>query len=143
MYDEQDRIQSFGGCSYVMDAAGFLSERNCGAGPETFVYDARGALRQVTLANGDVIDYVIDPQGRRIGRKVNGVFDKGWLYLDDLRPAAQIDGAGQVEAVYVYGTRPHVPDYVIDKSGGSDVLYRSLRITWERRVAWCAPATAR
>jgi RHS repeat-associated protein len=126
VYDTQDRIDSYGACDYAVDAAGFLSQRDCGTGPDTFLYDARGSLRQATLADGDTVQYVIDPQGRRIGRRLNGALDKGWLYLDGLRPAAQLNGAGQLEAIYVYGTQANVPDYIIEKGGGGDVLYRVL-----------------
>lgn len=123
-YDAQDRIESYSNCSYTMDAAGFLADRNCGAGMETFQYDARGSLVQATRANGDVIGYILDPQGRRIGRRVNGALDKGWLYLDGLRPVAQLNGAGQLETIFVYGTRTNIPEYIIEKTSGGDVLHR-------------------
>jgi RHS repeat-associated protein len=126
VYDAQDRIVSYGTCSYTMDAAGFLSARDCGAGAETFTYDAAGALRSAATANGDTISYVIDPNGRRIGRRVNGALEKGWLYLDGLRPVAQLNGAGQLEAVYIYGTRANIPDYIVEKVSGGDVLYRVI-----------------
>jgi RHS repeat-associated protein len=124
IYDAQDRITSYGDCAYELDAAGFVTERDCGAGPEMFVYDARGSLRSATLANGTVITYMIDPLGRRIGRRVNGALDKGWLYLDGLRPVAQVNSAGQLEAVYLYGTRANVPDTIIEKTASGDALYR-------------------
>jgi RHS repeat-associated protein len=126
VYDAQDRIDSYGDCDYSTDAAGFLISRDCGNGVEAFTYDARGVLRQATTAQGNVINYVIDPQGRRIGRRVNGTLDKGWLYRDGLRPVAQINSAGQVEAVFVFGTHENVPDYIIEKASGGDVLYRVI-----------------
>src|SRR5262245_24366084 len=78
------------------------------------------------LQAGEGSPYLIDPEGRRIGRRVSGTLDKGWLYLDKLRPAAQLNGAGQLEAIFVYGTRSNVPDYIIEKTGGGDVLYRVI-----------------
>jgi RHS repeat-associated protein len=45
---------------------------------------------------------------------------KGWLYKDRLNPVAELDGAGAVAARFVYGTKPHVPDYMV--KGG--VTYR-------------------
>jgi RHS repeat-associated protein len=126
VYDTQDRIDTYDDCQYTTDAAGFLSARDCSDGVETFQYDARGSLRQAALANGDTLQYLIDPIGRRIGRLVNGTLDKGWLYLDDLRPAAQLNSAGQLEAIYVYATRANVPEYIVEKTGGSNVLYRII-----------------
>ncbi|MCS7338251.1 MAG: hypothetical protein NZ739_08460 [Verrucomicrobiae bacterium] len=51
----------------------------------TYAYDVRGSLREVVLPDGTRISYVIDATGRRIGRKVTGVFTRKWLYQDTLR----------------------------------------------------------
>jgi hypothetical protein len=44
--------------------------------------------------------------GRRVGRRVDGVLDRGWLFADGLNPVAELDGSGGVETYFVYGTRP-------------------------------------
>ncbi len=85
-------------------------------------YDALGNLTHVTLPDGRQIEYVIDGQNRRIGKKVNGTLVQGWLYQDQLNPVAELDGAGNVVARFVYGTRPNVPDYMV--KGG--ITYRIL-----------------
>ena len=64
-----------------------------------------------------MITYVIDGQNRRIGKKINGVLVQGWLYQDQLEPVAELDGAGNVTARFVYGSRPNIPDYVVAASG--------------------------
>uniref|UniRef100_A0A0U1PC97 Teneurin-like YD-shell domain-containing protein n=1 Tax=Mizugakiibacter sediminis TaxID=1475481 RepID=A0A0U1PC97_9GAMM len=56
---------------------------------------------------------MIDGQGRRIGKKANGALVQGFLYQDALKPAAELDGQGNVVARFVYGTRVNVPDYMI------------------------------
>lgn len=43
---------------------------------------------------------------------------QGFLYQDDINPAAELDGAGNVVARFVYGTRINVPDYMI-KNGNT------------------------
>lgn len=53
---------------------------------------------------------------RRIGKKVNGVLMKGWLY-DGIRPVAELDGAGNVTATFVYASKTNAPDYMV--KGGS------------------------
>ena len=72
------------------------------------------------MADGTKIEYVIDGQNRRIGKKVNGALVQGFLYQDGLNPVAELDASGNVVARFVYGTRANVPDYMV--KGG--VTYR-------------------
>jgi YD repeat-containing protein len=83
-------------------------------------YDVSGNLTAVALPNGTNIEYVIDGQSRRIGRKVNGVLTQGFLYSSQLRPVAELDGSGGVVSRFVYGTKINVPEYMV--KGG--VTYR-------------------
>jgi RHS repeat-associated protein len=76
------------------------------------------------LPSGDVIHYVHDAMGRRIGKLRNGQLVKGWLYADDLRPIAQLNAAGQLEATYVYGSRANVPDLIVENTAGTPTTYR-------------------
>jgi RHS repeat-associated protein len=55
----------------------------------------------------------IDGRGRRVGKSVNGTRVKGWLYADQLRPIAELDGSGNLVSRFVYGTKPNVPEYII------------------------------
>lgn len=74
------------------------------------------------MPDGTLIEYVIDGQNRRIGKKVNGVLVQGFLYQGQLRPVAELDGAGNVVARFVYGSKINIPDYMI--KGG--VTYRII-----------------
>jgi RHS repeat-associated protein len=49
---------------------------------------------------------------------VNGTLVQGLLYKDRLRPAAELDGAGNVVSLFVYGEHPNVPSYMI--RGGTE-----------------------
>ncbi len=60
-----------------------------------------------------LIEYIIDANDRRIGRKVNGTLGQGFLYQDDLNPIAELDGAGTVVSRFVYATQANVPDYLV------------------------------
>jgi len=51
---------------------------------------------------------------------VNGTLAQGFLYEDDLRPIAELDGSNNIVSRFVYATRINVPDYMI-KAG---VTYR-------------------
>ncbi len=84
--------------------------------------DAFGNLRRVGLPDGTVIDYIIDGQHRRIGKLVDGTFTQGFLYQDQLNPVAELDGAGNVIARFVYGARSNVPAYIIK----DDATYRII-----------------
>ncbi|GAC1431733.1 MAG: hypothetical protein NVSMB62_28750 [Acidobacteriaceae bacterium] len=113
VYDAQDRMLAYGACSYTYKASGELQTKTCPDGTTTYDYDALGNLRHVTLPNRTQIDYVIDGQSRRIGKKVNGVLLEGFLYRNQLQPAAWLDGTGAVKATFVYGLHPNVPEYMV------------------------------
>jgi len=83
-YDVQDRLLQYGEVMYSYDEAGDLvSRQRAGEALESFSYDAQGNLVAVTRTEGasgaveSQIEYVIDGQGRRIGKKVDGVLVQG------------------------------------------------------------------
>ena len=117
-YDDQDRLQTYGGLSYTYTANGELTSKTDGSATVTYDYDVAGNLRQVVLDSGVTIDYVIDASNRRVGKKVGGSLVKGWLYKDQLNPVAELDGAGTVEKIFVYGSKANVPDYIEDLAAG-------------------------
>jgi hypothetical protein len=59
-------------------------------------------LTPPTLPDGKQIAYLIDGQNRRIGKKINGALRQGFLYQDDLRPIAELDGNHQIVSRFVY-----------------------------------------
>lgn len=117
-YDEQDRLLTYGAASYFYNGRGQLQSKTVGQWTTTYDYDVAGNLRRVDLPNGTVVEYLVDPADRRIGKKVDGVLVQGFLYQDKINPIVELDGAGNVVARFVYGTLPQVPDYVI-KNGRS------------------------
>ncbi len=123
-YDAHDRLLSYGPYTYTYTANGELASKTDTSTNETttYQYDELGNLLRVMLPTGTQIDYVIDGQNRRIGKKVNGVLVQGWLYANQLNPVAELDGAGNVVSRFIYGTRANVPDYMI--KGG--VTYRII-----------------
>lgn len=112
-YDAQDRLLAYGDTSYTYTAAGELVSKSQGSATVSFDYDALGSLRGVTLSSGLALDYVVDGQTRRVGKKVGGTLVEGFLYRDQLNPVAELDGSGAVVARFVYGSKPHVPDYLV------------------------------
>ncbi|MGH8474248.1 MAG: RHS repeat-associated core domain-containing protein [Methylococcales bacterium] len=119
-YDDQDRLTSYGSATYAYTANGELMSKTVGAQTTTYQYDVVGNLNNVTLPNGTQIDYLIDGQERRIGKKFNGTLVQGFLYQDDLSPIAELDGSSNIISRFIYASRDNVPDYMI--KGG--ITYR-------------------
>jgi YD repeat-containing protein len=71
-YDDQDRLTSYGSATYDYGRNGELEEKVVGTDTTRYTYDVLGNLTQVELPDGTVIEYVIDPQNRRIAKKVDG-----------------------------------------------------------------------
>jgi YD repeat-containing protein len=110
----------YGTTTYTYTANGELLSKTNGSQTTTYQYDVMGNLRNVTLPDGTKIEYIIDGQNRRIGKKVNGVLVQGFLYKDGLRPAAELDGANNVVSRFIYASRNNIPDYIV--KGGN--VYR-------------------
>ena len=119
-YDAQDRLIQYGGNTYQYSANGELQSKTNSNGTTRYDYDVLGNLKAVMLADGTRLEYTVDGAGRRVGKKVNGVFVQGFLYQDDLKPVVELDGSNNVVTRFVYGTSTIVPDYMI--KGG--VTYR-------------------
>ncbi|MBK9429525.1 MAG: hypothetical protein IPN65_03350 [Elusimicrobia bacterium] len=115
-YDGDDKVALYGGSAYAHAAGGEWRTVTEGGVTTTYDYDAVGNLRTVTLPSGTTLEYVIDGRNRRVGRKVNGTLTQGYLYDGQLRIVAELDGANNVTARYVYGTRPNVPEW-LEKGG--------------------------
>jgi RHS repeat-associated protein len=121
-FDAQDRLLDHQGATYAYGSDGALKSKSSAGEVSDFAYDALGNLRGVILPDGRRIEYVIDGFNRRIAKRVDGTPVQGFLYQDRLKPAAELDGAGNVVSRFVYATRVNVPDYLI--KGGA--TYRVL-----------------
>ncbi len=121
-YDAQDRLVTYGAVNFTYTANGDLRTAISGGQSTTYDYDLFGNLTAATLSTGTQIEYVVDGQNRRIGKKVNGSLTQGFLYSGQLRPVAEMDGTGTPVSRFVYGTKVNVPEYMI--KGGT--TYRLL-----------------
>jgi RHS repeat-associated protein len=65
------------------------------------------------MPDGMQIQYLIDGQNRRVGKIVNGKIVKRWLYQNQLNIVAELDSLGNVASRFIYGTKGHVPDYMV------------------------------
>ncbi len=108
-YDAQDRLLTYGNTSYSYTRNGDLSTKVVGTDTTRYAYDAFGNLFSVRLPDGTLIEYVIDGQNRRVGKKINGAMMKQWLYGNQLNIVAELDSADNLVSRFVYGTRINVP----------------------------------
>ncbi len=122
VYDDQDHLLAHGTNIYNYTENGEVSQKLDSTGLTNYTYDTQGSLESVLLPDGTLIEYLFDARNRRIGKLVDGVFYKGWLYKDELSPVAELDSSGAIELLFVYGAWPHVPDYVIRSNGDVDRL---------------------
>lgn len=123
-YDARDRLLTYGTVQFGYTADGELASKTDTAtgAVTTYQYDALGNLRNVGLPDGGSIDYLVDGLNRRIGKKLNGQVVQQFVYQDQLKPVAELDGAGNVVQEYVYATRVNVPDVIVTASAAYRVV---------------------
>jgi RHS repeat-associated protein len=112
-YDAQDRLLRRGAVTYAYSPEGWLQTKTDGAAVSSYSYDLFGNLRSANLPNGDALTYVIDGAHQRVGKLRNGGMVQGFLYDARGRVVAELDAQGALTSQFVYGTRGHVPDYLI------------------------------
>ena len=106
LYDAQDRILTYGSQTYTHTEHGDLLTRVDDANTLTLTYDELGNLLKAVGVEGatkTTVEYVVDGLGRRVARRLNGNFDRAWLYRDSLRPVSEVDSAG-VFTHFVYAS---------------------------------------
>lgn len=112
-YDAQDRLTTYGNATYEYTANGELKTKTENGVSTHYSYDVLGNLRQVSLPGDITLDYVIDGRNRRIGKKINGTLTQAFIYGNQLEPIAELDGDGNLISRFVYGSKAHVPDYLV------------------------------
>ncbi|MBI2395808.1 MAG: RHS repeat-associated core domain-containing protein [Deltaproteobacteria bacterium] len=124
LYDDQDRLTSYDGASYTYFATGEVKTKTDATGTTRYAWNARGSLLRVELPGGKAIDYLVDPLGRRVGKKVDGVLTKQWVWDGLLRVVGEVDVATGQTTAFVYGRHPNVPEYAVRDVGGVKQRYR-------------------
>jgi RHS repeat-associated protein len=139
-YDSQDRLTSAPGLgiSYTYRNDGTALTKTNSVGEYSYVYDLSGALQSVVLPGTSpgpfgrpvhhTVSYTMDGLNRRTGKRLiwfgTSQVGQQFVYDDQLRVAAELNGSA-VTSVFVYGTKPNVPDYMISvKNGGA--VYRII-----------------
>jgi RHS repeat-associated protein len=118
-YDAQDRLATYNTLAYTYTLNGELASKTNTATNQTttYTYDVLGNLTQVVLPT-KTVSYVVDGLNRRQARAVGGTMRVQYLYEDQLRIGAVLNAAGGMTHRFIYGAKPHVPDYMI--KGGKE-----------------------
>ncbi|MBN1841374.1 MAG: hypothetical protein JW883_03705 [Deltaproteobacteria bacterium] len=101
-YSDEDHLLTADGTSYEYNADGFLTTKTQGIDITTYDYSSRGELLSVTLPGSTVIDYVHDPLGRRIAKRVNDVTTEKYLWDGLTRLLAVFDGSDNLIMRFEY-----------------------------------------
>ena len=115
-YNARDELTSWGGTTYTWAPNGTLAGAAGSAGATAFTYDDLGRLRSVKLANRHTITYLVDAEGRRVGREVDGKLVAGYLYDPAGNVVAETDGTGAVVERFGYDDLGHI---ALVERGGS------------------------
>ena len=91
-YSVEDHLLTAGDVVYQYDGDGFLMSKARGGRTTFFEYSSRVELLSVTFPDGKRIEYVYDPQGRRIAKKVDGAVAEKYLWEGMTRLLAVFDG---------------------------------------------------
>jgi RHS repeat-associated protein len=101
-YSDEDHLLTTGGVTYEYDLDGFLTKKTDGTNLTAYDYSSRGELLSVILPDGTAIEYLHDPLGRRIAKRVNGVIVKKYLWHGMTRLLAVYDGSNNLLMRFKY-----------------------------------------
>jgi RHS repeat-associated protein len=101
-YSDEDHLLEAGTVTYDYDLDGFLTAKTDGSDVTTYSYSSRGELLNVRLPDGTAVEYVHDPLGRRIARKVDGAIVEKYLWQGMARLLAVYDGSDNLLMRFKY-----------------------------------------
>ena len=119
-YSDEDHLLTAGDTIYTYNLDGFLTSKTQGADITTYTYSSHGKLLRVTLPDGTFIEYVHDPLGRRIAKKINGTLVEKYLWQGLTRLLAVYDGSDQLMMRFEYADA-RMP-VAMNKGGGTYYL---------------------
>jgi len=102
IYSDEDHLLSAGDATYQYDLDGYLTTKTVGTDETNYTYSSRGELLSVTLPDGRLIEYVHDPLGRRIAKKVDGLVAEKYLWQGLTRLLAVYGGNDLLLARFLY-----------------------------------------
>jgi len=96
VYSEEEHLLQAGKATCLYDLDGFLLRKTDPSGDRDYYYTTRGELEKVVFPDGKTIEYLYDPLGRRIAKKVNGAVTEKYLWQGQTRLLAVYDGGDRL-----------------------------------------------
>ena len=78
----------------------------------TYTYDVMGNLKTASRT-GSVVNYKVDAFNRRMSKKLRTTMKNYFVWNSDNQLIGITNGSGVFSARFVYGSKPHSPDYMI------------------------------
>jgi RHS repeat-associated protein len=101
-YSDEDHLLAAESVTYAYDLDGFLTTKTDGSNITTYNYSSQGELLNVTLPDYTLVEYVHDPLGRRIAKKVDGAITEKYLWQGLMRLLAVYDGSNELLMRFEY-----------------------------------------
>ena len=101
-YSDEDHLLTSGDAVYQYNLDGFLMMKTEGPNITSYTYSSRGELLSVILPDSTLVEYLHDPLGRRIAKKVDGAITERYLWQGLNRLLAIYDGAGNLRQRFEY-----------------------------------------
>ena len=101
-YSDEDHLLTAGDTAYQYDLDGFLTSKTDASGATAYSYSSRGELLKVVLPASRIVEFVHDPQGRRIAKKVNGAITEKYLWQGLTRLLAVYNGSNALVMRFQY-----------------------------------------
>jgi RHS repeat-associated protein len=101
-YDDEDHLLTAGSTTYQYNLDGFLTTRTEGTEVTNYNYSSRGELLSTNLPGGSLIEYLYDPLGRRIAKKIDGIITEKYLWQGFTRLLAVYDAHNNLVMRFKY-----------------------------------------
>lgn len=113
-YDDQDRLLTFGTKSFTYTQNGEVSTifNSSTSTTNTFSYDVFGNLKQVILPS-KTLNYKVDALNHRVEKRDGITLINRFIWDRQDRVVAISGSSGLMNARFIYGSKQHVPDYMI------------------------------
>jgi len=107
-YDARNELTSWGSASYQWAPDGALASTTSAGGTTKFSFDELGRLRSATLPDGRAVTYLVDADGRRVGREVGSHLVAGYLFDPAGHVVAETDRSSAVTEWFAYDDIGHL-----------------------------------
>jgi YD repeat-containing protein len=125
IYSDEDHLLTAGETTNHYNVDGFLAEKKDNEDVSTYEYSSSGELLRVKLPDSRMIEYIHDPLGRRIAKKVNGAVTEKYLWQGLTRLLAVYNGSDNLLIRFEYADARMSIAMTI---GGSKYYFRMIRL---------------